>query len=97
MLATQLQGHIVELVKVILQERVPERIAEEFVDVLVPQIQEENFEMTQIIPPERISERNVGDLTKKTPQTNYNHNKQISSRKMKNEKTSTCERERVRE
>ena len=43
----------------IVHERVPEGIAEEFVDVPVSQIQEEIVEVTQIIPKEGIVERIV--------------------------------------
>ena len=38
-LAPQLPEHVVEMVKVILQERMPQRIAEEFVDVPFPRFQ----------------------------------------------------------
>ena len=50
---------IVEVVKVIPQERISERIVEQIVDVPVPQIMEEIVEVVQIIPQERVQNRKV--------------------------------------
>ena len=53
----QVMAEIVEVVRVIPQERVQQRTVEQIVDVPVPQVVEEIVEVVQIIPQGRLSVR----------------------------------------
>ena len=53
----QIMGEIVEVAKIVQQERVQQRTVEEIIDVPVPQCVEESVEVIKAIPQERISER----------------------------------------
>ena len=53
---------VVEVVQIIPQERIQQRIVEQIVDVPVPQVVEEILEVIKVIPQERVSERIVEQI-----------------------------------
>merc|ERR1712032_363258 len=55
----QVVEEIVEIAKIISQERVQQRTVEQVVDVPVPQVVEEIVEIAKIIPQERVQQRTV--------------------------------------